>query len=242
MGHNRLVSGARYQGIRIQGAIMRTYSYFGAALFLSLASIAGAPPAWGQIPGQATAGGAKPDRKYADGPLTEADFRGHPPTDGKQPFQAFLFLDISWSSQYRSAGRGRTVTAFLTQFEATAATNPSTSWNRWGKKNLDLIDHEQGHFDIAQAHALRLEIKLRKLLAAKKPPAGTGETEAVAVSALNELLDRECTAAKAVSDEENVEYDRVTRHGTNLEKQRELRRVHQETLKKLAAELGRMKK
>ena len=198
-----------------------------------------------QIPGQEANGGSKPDRRYDNGPLTEADFRGKTPTEGElagSPFQAFLFMDITWSSQYRSAGRGRSVSAFLTQFEATAVSNPGKSWNHWGKKNPDLLEHEQGHFDITQIHAQRLEIKVRKLLAAKKPPAGTGESEAAAVEALNALLEKEAKSAKAASDEENREYDRLTAHGGELEKQRELRHVHQETLKKLAAELKAVKK
>ena len=198
-----------------------------------------------QIPGQEANHGSKADRTYDNGPLTEADFRGKTPTEGElagSPFQAYLFLDISWSSQYRSAGRGRSVSAFLTQFEATAVSNPAKSWNVWGKKNPDLLDHEQGHFDITQIHAQRLEIKMRKLLAAKKPPAGTGETEAAAMESLNALLDKECQAAKAASLEENREYDRLTVHGGELEKQRELRHVHQETLKKLAEELKAVKK
>jgi hypothetical protein len=216
-----------------------------ALLGLAFASVAAVRCTVAQVPGQEANGDSRPDRPYDGGPLTEADFRGKPPTDGKQPgspFQAYLFLDIKWSCQYRTAVRGRIVTAYLTQFEAIAATNPAKSWTRWGKKNPDLLDHEQGHFDITQIHALRLEIKLRKLLAAKKPLAGTGESKAAAAEALNEVLDQECKAAKAVSDQENVEYDRVTTHGTVLEKQRELRRVHQETLKQLTEELKQVKK
>jgi len=194
-----------------------------------------------QIPGQEAQGVVKADRTYGDGPLTAADFKGQPPSEGKlagTTFQAYLFLDIHWSSKYRTAGRGRNVSAFLTQFQATAVTSAAKSWN----KNPDLLDHEQGHFDIAQIYALRLEIKLRKLLAAKKPPSGVGETEEAAVDALNSVLEKEYKTAKAASDEENIEYDRLTTHGTVLEKQRELRHVHQETLKKLAAELKAVRK
>jgi hypothetical protein len=214
-------------------------------VWLALASIVASSRGADQIPGQDAADVSKSDRPYDDGPLTAADFQGERPTSGKlagSPFQAYLFLDINWSSQYRSAVRGRVVTAYLTQFDATAASDISKSWHRWGKNKSDLLDHEQGHFDIIQIHALRLEIKFRKLLGAKKPPAGTGDSEAAAVKALHEVLDKECRATKAVADEENVEYDRVTIHGAALEKQRELRRVHQETLKQLTAELKRVKK
>lgn len=198
-----------------------------------------------QIPGQEASDGSKPDRRYDKGPLDEADFQGKPPAEGElagKPYLAYLTMDILWSSQYRSTGRGRTVSAFLTQFEATAVSNPSKSWNHGGKKNPGLLDHEQGHFDITQIHALRLEIKMRKLLAAKKPPTASGESEASAVESLNALLKKEYLTVKTSADEENVEYDNLTVHGTVLEKQQELRHIHEETLKKLAAELKALKK
>ena len=215
------------------------------AAALAIASVMVSPYAHAQIPGQEANSCAKSDRPYNDGPLTAADFRGQPPTAGElagSPFQAFLYMDLTWSSEYRTAGRGRVITAYLTQFQAAAVSNPSKSWNLWGKKKPDLLDHEQGHFDITQTHAQRLEIRMRKLLAAKQPLAATGETKAAAVEALNALLDKEVKTAKAVSDEENHEYDRLTVHGGVLEKQNEFRHVHQETLKKLAAELKAVKK
>jgi hypothetical protein len=198
----------------MDGALSRNWFILAAAL--ALASVIYGRFARAQIPGQEANGGPKPERRYDSGPLTEADFRGKTPTEGElagSPFQAFLFMDIIWSSQYRSAGRGRNISAFLTQFEATAVSNPAKSWNHGGKRNPDLLDHEQGHFDITQIHAQRLELKMRKLLAVKKPPGGTGESEAAALEALNALLDKECRAAKAASDEENHEYDRLTTHG-----------------------------
>jgi hypothetical protein len=217
------------------------------AAILAIASVCALAGDWAfaQIPGQAANGGSKPDRRYDKGPLGEADFQGKAPAEEElagKPYQAFLVMDILWSSQYRTAGKGRSVSAFLTQFEAIAVSNPSKSWNHGGKKNADLLDHEQGHFDITQIHAQRLEIKIRKLLAAKNPPGGKGESEAAAVQTLNALLEKEYLAAKTAADEENVEYDKLTVHGSGLEKQRELRHVHHETLKKLAAELKALRK
>jgi len=212
---------------------------------MALASVLFSEPVFAQIPGQDTNGGSKANRPYSDGPLTESDFKGKQPTEGelaKVPFQAYLFLDITWSSQHRTLGRGRLVNAHLTDFEARAVSDPAKSWNHRGKKNPELLDHEQGHFDITQIHAQRLELKMRKLMAAKRPPGGTGEDESAAVRALNSLLDKEYKAAKLICDQENVDYDKLTVHGTALEKQHELRRIHQETLKKLAGEIKTVKK
>lgn len=215
------------------------------SLVVAIASVVVSQHPHAQATGQEAKVDAKSDRPYGDGPLTEADFRGKPSAEGKlagSSFQAYLFMDIIWSSQYRTAGRGRVASAHLTQFQASAVTYPGKSWNRWKKFNPDLLDHEQGHFDLTHIHALRLEIKMRKLLAGKMPPGGSGETEAAAVEALNALLVKEGAATKAAADEENIEYDRLTAHGTALDKQREIRRVHHETLKKLAAELKAVKK
>src|SRR5260221_14003129 len=101
----------------------------------------------------------------------------------------------------------------------TAVSNPAKSWNHWGKRNPNLLDHEQGHFDITQIHAQRLEIKMRKMVAAKKPPAGTGESEAAAAEALNALLEKECEAAKAAALGENRDDARGTGHGAGLERE-----------------------
>jgi hypothetical protein len=233
---------SRSEGDRMLGPTTRIWTIHAAILVIASATCGGGASA--QIPGEEANSSSKPDRRYDQGPLGEADFRGKAPAAGElagKPYQAFLTMDILWSSQYRSTGRGRSVSAFLTQFDATAVSNPSKSWNHGGK-NPELLDHEQGHFDITQAHALRLEIKMRKTLAAKKPPAGSGESEAAAVQSLNALLEKEYLAAKAAANEENVEYDNLTVHGTALEKQRELRHVHHETLNKLAAELKALKK
>src|SRR6187401_1237671 len=105
---------------------------------LVLASLLLSEPVFAQVPGQEADGGSKADRPYGDGPLTVADFKGKQPTEGelaKVPFQAYLFLDITWSSQYRTIGRGRVVNALLTHFEARAVSDPAKSWNHWGKKN-----------------------------------------------------------------------------------------------------------
>lgn len=214
---------------------------------LAVASTLAAPSAnalAAEVPGEVASGSLKAARHYSGGPLTEDDFQARPPGDGKlaASYQAFLFVDIVWTHQYRTVSRGRVSAAQLTRFEASAVCNPSKSWSRWGKKKSELLDHEQGHFNIAQIHARLLEIKMRKLLAAKKPPLAHGESDESAAEALATLLEKEYRAAKAASDEENREYDKATLHGTSREKQSELRHIQQETLKKLDQELQGLKK
>jgi hypothetical protein len=216
------------------------------ALSVALASLSLGGGACGQIPGPPTLEKSKADRHYKDGPLTAADFQGTAPAAGKDaatPYRAMVYVDIVWSSQHRTIPFGRGVAARLTSFEAAAASDPARSWNRWRQDEAPaLLDHEQGHFDIVQIHAKRLELKLRKLVATKKPLLGQGESEDAAVEALESLLEKEYAATKALSDEENREFDRLTEHGTATEKQGELRRVQQETLKRLEEDLKKVRK
>ena len=44
----------------------------------------------------------------------------------------------------------------------------------------------------------------------------TGEDESAAVEALNSLIDKEYKSAKLICDQENVEYDKLTAHGTAI--------------------------
>lgn len=176
-------------------------------------------------------------RPYAAGPLGAADFQAEPPV-GKEgveaTFTAMLFADIAWTSRYRTIPKGRVVIAELTQFEAHAFCRPAKSWNRRGG-DAAVFDHEQGHFDITQIHALHWKQKMRKLLSQRKPPSARGESPESAISALDALLQREYEAVIKESVAENGDYDTLTRHGKVADQQRELRRVHQETLRKLAA-------
>src|SRR3954471_22655938 len=159
-----------------------------AAIVFASVLLAGSAAA--QIPGEAAFGGGKAQRRHSDGPLTEKDFQAQPPGEGRlmvSPFRASVYLDISWSNQYRTIIRGRNVTAQLTQFESWGVCDPSKSWNRWVKQDPDLLDHEQGHLDVVEIHARRLEIKMRKLLAARKPLLGQGNSEEAAIEALSAL-------------------------------------------------------
>ncbi len=182
----------------------------------------------------------KEERLYDDGPLTLADFLGQPPDRGKaigSPFDAYVSAEIVWSSRFRSQPRGKGFVAQLTDFEAHAILEREKCWHRWkGEPDPRILDHEQGHFDITQCHALRLQQRMRKLISQKKPPIGKGSTMEEAV----EDLDRELKAAgmivKQESNEENMQYDSDTNHGNNADKQQELRRVQLETLRKLQSE------
>src|SRR5258706_2027330 len=80
----------------------------------ALASVLLAGSATAQIPGEGANGGGKAQRRHSDGPLTEKDFKAQPPGEGRlivSPFRASVYLDISWSNQYRTIIRGRSVTA-----------------------------------------------------------------------------------------------------------------------------------
>lgn len=182
----------------------------------------------------------KEERLYDDGPLILADFRGQPPDRNKaigSPFDAYVSAEIVWTNRFRSQPRGKGFVAQLTDFEAHAILEREKCWHRWkGEPDQRILDHEQGHFDITQCHALRLQQRMRKLISQKKPPIGKGSTIEEAVEDLNRELKAAGTLAKQESNAENMQYDADTNHGNTAEKQQELRRVQLETLRKLQSE------
>jgi hypothetical protein len=100
-----------------------------------------------------------------------------------------------------------------------------------------LLDHEQGHADIAQIHCLRARLAFRKSLAKGQGPSATASSLNEAVASLERALRRDIAAFEKAAQDADAEYDRVTANGVGAN-QAEWRRVHAETLKELAAAWG----
>jgi len=89
------------------------------------------------------------------------------------------------------------VRAYLMKKESGRQRDGSEVWD---------LRHEQGHFDLTQAHARRLEARLRALRAS------ASDAEAAA-RALRERAERAYRDATAELQAEQDRYDRETRHG-----------------------------
>ena len=188
------------------------------------------------LPGIAT---AKEDtRPYDEGPLTADDFRGEPPEESIAAAKTATQFAFDFKYRYKSTARATTVT--LDSITITACIRRDQSWNRH-PDNKALMDHEQGHADIAQIHCLQARRSFRTRLAKGQGPSATAASLKEAVASLERAIRKEIAAFEKEARDADAEYDRVTANGTGLQQQ-EWRRVHAETLQELSATWNGKKK
>jgi Bacterial protein of unknown function (DUF922) len=177
---------------------------------------------------------AEGSRQYSDGPMTPADFRAavpdpRPVKDGLL-LRAMTHSEIRYSTRYRwDEPKPGHVTAWLTRFDCHAELLCDKCWNK-EPTDLRLLDHEQGHFDIAELNARRAQKTFDKLIA-DKALVGHGRDERAAVADLDKKIHDEM---KAIFDQENdaqIEYDRTTNHGRDFAAQAKQRKAIDERLK-----------
>jgi uncharacterized protein DUF922 len=180
---------------------MRILVSFGVFLCLATSAYAQAPIDW------------SPERK-----LTKADFQGRIPAQAVNSSMSWLHIEASWEC----------VVGELTSM-VRATFDPSRSWwrttygNVWGNAgerttaeraqanarrnvlmlDVQLLDHEQLHFDLAELAARKIRKRLEDFKDACLEPGGTEPIQAMVAE-----VDREL-------QEEQTKYDLTTRHGVD---------------------------
>src|SRR5258708_4482289 len=173
-------------------------------------------------------------RKYSDGPMTPSDFRAsvpdpRPVKDGLV-LRAMTHSEIRYSTHYRwDEPKPGHVTAWLTRFDCHAELLCDKCWNN-EPTDLRLLDHEQGHFDIAELNARQAQKTFDKLIA-DKALVGHGRDERAAVADLDKKVHAEMKADFAQENDDQIEYDRATNHGRDLATQAKQRKLINERLK-----------
>jgi hypothetical protein len=124
----------------------------------------------------------------------------------------------------------------LDSITITACIRRDQSWNRY-PENERLLDHEQGHADIAQIHCLQARLAFRKLLAKRQAPSATASTPSEAVASLERAIRKEIATFEKAARDSDAQYDRETANGAGPQQQ-EWRRIHAETIKELTAAWG----
>jgi hypothetical protein len=172
-------------------------------------------------------------RLYTDGPLTATDFQGEP--DKSKAFWAWTATDIRYTYQYRYRTENNATIATLSEIKVWAELDRAKSWNT-RPKNALLMDHEQGHFDIAHIHAWNAQLTLHKDMRAGKGPKAQAGDQKAAVAALEEKVRAMMKDYLEASNEANRQYDIGTASGNDAAKQAEARRAQQLRLRELVAE------
>lgn len=172
-------------------------------------------------------------RRYAQGPLRSPEFRGkiadHAFADAET--QTRVMIDYKFKTQASTDG----TLAKLTSVEIYSIFLPEASWWR-PSADPRLLDHEQGHFDIAEISARRLQLTFSKSIATSRI-VGSGPNVRHAEKDLAQKINKVFQKANDQAVFENEEYDRRTAHGLQIAKQAEWRRVQQATLSRLEKQL-----
>ena len=176
-------------------------------------------------------------RRYEDGPLKIKEFRGKP--DDRSGGDAFTYCTVHFEFTYEVRPSRGMFTATLTSFKAFALFFPDKSW--WIERApRDLLDHEQGHFDIAEATARRLEYTFAKAFSEKRRIQARGTSQDTAITALRSKLNQVVNVANEQATQDNLNYDAMTLHGTRLSRQAEHRRIQKATLVRLAKKISQL--
>lgn len=174
-----------------------------------------------------------PARRYRDGRLVISDFDMEPPED-RDNLDAMLATQVRIQFDYRCRyGRryGGGARATLKRIEVFAVVRPQESWIAT-PEDRRLLDHEQGHFDIAQIAALSARLHMHEQWKAGELK-GTGDDPDEAIANLRENIQSEMKPFYDNLKKAQRQYDDVTSHGRRFRSQREQRKVHDEFLKEL---------
>lgn len=174
-----------------------------------------------------------PERKYSMGALRISEFKG----EGGTSSAGNAYTSTRTKFSYRFRVTRLTDNRFAAELESINVYSvflPDSSW--WNSPpNAELLDHEQGHFDIAEIAARRVQLAFQSSDINKIQ--GTGTTPKQAERSLVEKLRHVANVADKQIMAENLEYDSTTGHGSWRRHQKERRRIHQLTLEKLEKRL-----
>lgn len=173
------------------------------------------------------------ERAYSLGPLKAEEFKGQVEPDSKDRANTATRVSYQFQLGFYQVGSQATVTVKSLTLETVFL--PDDSW--YGPNApAGLLDHEQGHFDIAEIHARRAALEWERDRRAGKLLSATGNTRQAAQQAVMDKLNELRQTIDARIAQENTEYDRLTRHGLSSADQSEIRKIQKLTLTRLVEE------
>ena len=179
---------------------------------------------------------AQLERRYDQGPLRAEEFRGLPKLrlseEKGRPLDAYTMTRIRFRYQYNVwRRRGRSIVR-LKSIEVYSVFDRDKSWNR-RPQDAELLDHEQGHFDITETHARRAQLELNRLgrTAATRTAAAT---EKGAVEQLNARIREQLKPFVEANVKAHADYDRLTAHGGRRQAQAVQRQQQRDQLREFA--------
>ena len=155
---------------------------------------------------------------HADRPLTWGDFRGS--VDGKAPPErvAMTAHSLGWTYEYSVETYRGNCSYRITELSATAKFQPAMSWVKPGQQTADVLNHEQGHFDLTEIHRRNFDVRAAAMVGIRRSCSSPQSPKRIQqeIKTLIEPLYDEVWEAHQSSQEA---YDLETGHGTNAQSQ-----------------------
>lgn len=150
----------------------------------------------------------------ADRPITWDDFWASPPSDRDPQAAAGIAMIIEYELVPAVVREGAMWRARVGSLTATAAMERDRSWALPDRRTPAGLNHEQRHFDLAEAYRRLLEAALTGLSAVGQTASEASENLlALARSVFQEVMGRHSAA--------QAQYDRETNHGRDPARQEE---------------------
>jgi hypothetical protein len=176
-------------------------------------------------------------RPYRDGPLTKADFAGTRPRGAATA--AWSEFDYQWKYDYRFEVKNGVHVVRLTALDIWAEFRRDKSWNRRPEDML-LLDHEQGHFDLAQVMALQALLKLSPHDPTNTSIVARDVKLDEATRKLENLINAAMQPFILEAKQAHIDYDKGTDSGGRAAEQALARKAQRERLQELSVEVERL--
>ncbi len=157
-------------------------------------------------------------RWQANRPLAWSDFKGQADPNAEPHTAALTAASVSLGYELEVRG-GRRCELEIVRIETAAEFHPEHSWVRDGARTAAILEHEQGHFDLAEVFRAVLEREAAALVG--RPQRCPGDRNMAAIEAevgerVGEIRERVFADLERVQ----AQYDTETGHGTVPDAQR----------------------
>ncbi len=154
-------------------------------------------------------------------PLTWAEFNGPVPAGAQEHRVASTASSLGWSYAYEIELSENACAFGIVRLDSTALFHPDKSWVRPGHRTAEILEHEQGHFDIAKLFLEKFQAATRELVGARQPCDGRSQRQARR-DAEREISRQVGTLYEEIwqqYERRQQVYDAETRHGIDREAQ-----------------------
>jgi len=178
------------------------------------------------------AAGAEGIEWRSDRPLSWDDFEGAVPRDADAVRVASTASSLAWSYAYEIEWSQRGCMYSIVKLESVARFLPDRSWVRPGHRTDEILEHEQGHFDIAQIYNEQFKAATRDLIGSAMQCNGQSERKAARAveSEIAQLVGSTYEEVWSQYQLRQETYDSETRHGIDREAQSRWTRTIAESL------------